>query len=62
MDSGNEPRKRGVFKRFGPYHPNQLMLLPSNLRDWLPEDRPVYFISALVDELELSASHEDYAE
>ena len=40
---------------FRPYDPDQLLLLPPNLRDWLPEDDLVYFIQEVVGGLDLSA-------
>jgi len=42
-------------KTYRPYDPDQLLLLPPSLRDWLPEDHLVYFLSALVDQLDLAA-------
>ena len=35
--------------------PEQDFLLPPSLRDWLPEDHLAYFVSDLVDQLDLSA-------
>jgi len=40
--------------RFRDYQPGQLLLLPPNLRDWLPEDHLADFISDVVDTLDLS--------
>lgn len=40
-------------RTFRPYEPNQLLLLPPSLQDWLPEDHLVYFVADLVDELDL---------
>ena len=40
---------------FRPYSPEQPLLWPPNLRDWLPEDHRVYTVSELVDALDLSA-------
>ena len=37
---------------FRPYPPEQPLLLPPDLRDWLPEDHLVYTVSELVDALE----------
>ena len=31
--------------RFKPYQPNQLLLLPPDMRQWLPEDDLAYFIT-----------------
>jgi hypothetical protein len=44
-----------------PYEPQQQMLLPEALQDWLPEEHLAYFISDAVDGLDLSAFHERYA-
>jgi transposase len=44
-----------MAKTYRPYLPNQDFLLPPSLRDWLPEDHLVYFVSDVVDELDLSA-------
>lgn len=38
------------------------MLLPPNMREWLPADHPVYFIQEVVDELDLSKIYEKYDE
>jgi transposase len=38
---------------FRSYDPDQLLLLPPNLRDWLPEDDLVYFIQEVVGGLDL---------
>lgn len=45
-----------------PYHPGQQLLLPEALQDWLPEGHLAYFISDMIDSLELSAFHARYAE
>jgi hypothetical protein len=34
--------------------PEQLFLMPPSLREWLPEDHLAYFVSDLVDDLDLS--------
>jgi transposase len=38
-----------------PYYPDQEFLLPPSLREWLPENHLVYFVSEVVDNLNLSA-------
>ena len=43
-----------MSKTYRPYDPDQQLLLPAALREWLPEDHPAYFISGVVDQLELS--------
>jgi transposase len=44
-----------MAKTYRPYVPEQDLLLPPSLRDWLPEDHLVYFVSDVVDALDLSA-------
>ena len=46
---------------YRPYEPQQEMLLPASLQDWLPEGHLVYFISDTVDALDLSAFYARYA-
>ena len=36
-----------------PYDPEQQLLLPQALQEWLPEDHLAYFISDIVDQLDL---------
>lgn len=40
--------------QFTPYDPDQSLLLPPSLRDWLPEDHLCYFVSDTVDQLDIS--------
>ena len=40
-------------KSYRRYEPDQMFLLPPSLRDWLPSDHLVYFISDVVDSLDL---------
>jgi transposase len=47
---------------YRPYVPEQDFLLPPSLREWLPEDHLVYFVSDLVDQLDLSAITTVYEE
>ena len=44
-----------MAKRYRPYVPEQDLLLPPSLRDWLPEGHLAFFVSDLVDQLDLSA-------
>ena len=44
-----------MAKTYRPYVPEQNLLLPPSLRDWLPEDHLAFFVSDLVDHLDLSA-------
>ena len=45
---------------FKPYQPNQLLLLPPDMRQWLPEDDLAYFIMDVVNELDLSVIYQSY--
>ena len=36
------------------YYPDEELLLPPSLREWLPEDHLAYFVSDVVDNLDLS--------
>jgi transposase len=49
-----------MAKRYRPYCPEQLLLLPPSLRDWLPENHLAYFVSDVVDQLDLSAIESYY--
>jgi len=44
-----------MAKTFRPYVPEQDLLLPPSLREWLPEDHLAFFVSDLIDQLDLSA-------
>ena len=43
-----------MAKTYRPYVPEQDLLLPPSLRDWLPDDHLAYFVSDVVDALDLS--------
>src|ERR1035438_4737172 len=47
-------------KGYRTYLPEQDLLLPPSLRQWLDEDHLVYFVSDVVDQLDLSAIHAVY--
>src|SRR5436309_4327998 len=44
-----------MAKTYRPYVPEQDLLLPPSLRDWLPEDHLAFFVSDLIDQLAVSA-------
>src|SRR3984893_3181672 len=44
-----------MAKTYRPYVPEQDLLLPPSLRDWLPEDHLAFFVGDLIDHLDLSA-------
>ena len=49
-----------VGTSYRPYHLDQQLLLPVDMREWLPEGDLAYFISDMVDTLDLSAFHAPY--
>ena len=51
-----------MAKTYRPYVPEQDLLLPPSLRDWLPDDHLAYFVSDVVDALDLSAITTVYEE
>ena len=44
-----------MAKTYRPYVPEQDLLLPPSLREWLPEEHLAFFVSDLIDQLDLSA-------
>jgi len=44
------------------YEPDQTLLLPPSLRDWLPEDHLAFFVSDTIDALDLGALEARYGE
>ena len=51
-----------MAKTFRPYDPDQLLLMPPALADWVPEDHLARFVSEVVDTLDLAAIEEAYKE
>jgi transposase len=51
-----------MAKTFRSYVPEQNLLLPASLREWLPDDHLAYFVSDVVDQLNLSAIESVYEE
>ena len=43
-----------MIKPYVPYEPDQQLLLPAALQEWLPDDHVAYFISDVVDQLDMS--------
>jgi transposase len=44
----------GMSKTYRPYNPNQQLLMPPSMREWLCEGHLAYFISDTIDEMDLS--------
>ena len=51
-----------MSKTFRPYDPEQTFLMPASLQDWLPKGHLAYFISDVVDHLDLSTIMDRYEE
>jgi transposase len=51
----------GMPTTYRPYAPDQLLLLPSSLKEWLPEGHLAWFVSDAIDALDLTAFHARYA-
>ena len=49
-----------MSKTYLPYDPDQQLLLPQALQEWLPEDHLAYFISDIVDQLDISGITDRY--
>jgi transposase len=49
-----------MAKTYRPYLPDQILLLPPSLRDWLPDNHLAYFVSDVIDQLDLSAIEDPY--
>ncbi len=49
-----------MSRRFRNYNPDQMFLLPPSLKDWLPAGHLVYFVSDIVDQLNLSGIEKAY--
>jgi transposase len=49
-----------MAKAYRPYCPDEELLLPPSLREWLPESHLAYFVSDVIDNLDLSAMDEVY--
>jgi len=51
-----------MSKTFRPYEPDQMFLMPASIREWLPGHHLVYFLSDVVDHLDLSAIVKPYTD
>jgi transposase len=51
-----------MSKTFRPYDPDQMLLMPPSLADWIPEDHLARFVRDVVEALDLSAIEETYTE
>ncbi len=43
-----------MAKTYRAYNPDQQLLMPPSLHDWLPENHLAYFVSDTIDEMDLS--------
>lgn len=51
-----------MSKTYRPYEQNQLLLLPPNMREWLPAGHMAYFLSDVIDQLDISGIERVYEE
>ena len=51
-----------MSRNYRPYEPDQTLLLPPSVRDWLPEEHLAFFISDTIDALDVSAFDERYGD
>lgn len=49
-------------KKFQRYDPEQTLIIAPNLHDWLPDDHLCYFVSEVVDDLDLASIYARYDE
>lgn len=50
-----------MARHFRPYDLNQRYLLPPDMREWVPRDDLIWFISDVVDTLDVSAIYREYS-
>src|SRR6266849_10975252 len=62
LGRGRHVDNAAMAKSFRPYEPDQMLLLPPSLGDWVPENHLARFVSDVVDELDLTAIEATYAE
>ena len=55
MERSIRRAERSMSKTYLPYDPDQQLLLPAALQEWLPPDLLAYFISDVVGQLDISA-------
>ena len=55
-----EDSKDLMSTTFRPYAPEQMLLLPADIREWLPAGHLVHHVSDLVDGLDLTAFYAPY--
>ena len=51
-----------MAKTFRTYEPDQMLLLPPSLQDWVPQDHLARFISDMVDSMDVSEIEDAYTE
>jgi transposase len=51
-----------MSRNYRTYEPDQTLLFPPSVRDWLPEEHLAFFISDTIDALEVSAFDERYGD
>jgi transposase len=51
-----------MAKVFRPYQPDQILMLPPSLQEWLPADHEVYFVTDLTEAMDLGKIYGSYSE
>jgi transposase len=51
-----------MAKSFRPYEPDQMLLMPPSLDEWVPDDHLARFVREVVETLDLTAIEDTYAE
>ncbi len=49
-----------MSKPYLPYQPDQILLMPPSMREWLPEGHLAYFVSDVIDGLDLTGIYASY--
>ena len=49
-----------MSKTYQPFEPDQLLLMPPSLQEWLPKDHLVYFLRDVLEQIDLSPIQDSY--
>ena len=60
VDDGGVEVGAGINKRFRPFQPDAIMLVPPSLDEWLPQNHLSRFIAEIVDTLDLDRFYSSY--
>ncbi len=51
---------QSMSKTYQPFEPDQLLLMPPSLQEWLPKDHLVYFLRDVLEQIDLSPIQDSY--